>query len=141
MKKEKIYDLDGEKMNWEELSNYAEENSLDIDETIQDANKLTEAEVINPENEQDLINAIIDADDADYEEARKELTITSQYHDWHNTIADRINDAIDNDEIDNIDDETIAEYNRQVEYYNQYGDFVELNNENLEKRFCENHFN
>lgn len=48
-------------------------------------------DIINPENNQKILyNAIIEAVFASYEEAKKELTVTSRYHDWSNTTVDNL---------------------------------------------------
>ncbi len=82
-------------------------------------------DVINPENTQKLIEEMIDEEDANYEEARKQLTITDQYYDWSNTIADRIIEAIE--EGEEIEKEMIDEYNEEVKNFNKYGEAEFLN--------------
>jgi len=77
-------------------------------------------DVINPENTQKLIEEMIDEEDADYEEARKQLTITDKYYDWNNTIADRILNAIE--EGEEIDEDMINEYNEAVADFNKYAE-------------------
>jgi len=76
--------------------------------------------IINPENSQTLIEDTIDEEDIDYEEARKQLTITNNYYEWSNTIADRILKAIE--EGEDIDNKMIQEYNEAVEDLNKYGE-------------------
>ena len=80
-------------------------------------------DVINPENTQKLIEEMIDEEDANYEEARKQLTITDQYYDWSNTIADRILNAIE--EGEEIDEDMIKEYNEAVADFNKYAEIGE----------------
>ena len=89
--------------------------------------------IINPENSQTLIEDTIDEEDIDYEEARKQLTITNNYYEWSNTIADRIlkeieeakeNAEEEGEEIEkiNVDKKMIDEYNEAVEDLNKYGE-------------------
>lgn len=108
-----------------ELVQYADEYGLYVDWWLmadaEDGADLTVAFIINGENEQRLRSAIIPAEDEHYEEARKELTLTSRYHDWHNTIADRIlAQAEDEDTEDYLDG--IEEYNASVSAVNKYDD-------------------
>jgi len=86
-------------------------------------NKKIEYEIINPENSQKLIIDIIPEEDADYEEARKQLTMTDKYYDWNNTIADRILNAIE--EGEEIDEDMIKEYNEAVADFNKYAEIGE----------------
>jgi len=85
-----------------------------------------EMEIINPENDQKKINALVLADEVNYEKARMELTLTTQYHDWRNTIADKIMEQIDNADgrysTVNLDADNVRKYNKQVEASNQYAD-------------------
>lgn len=98
--------------------------------------------IVNPEFEQALLEATIDQSDLAYEEAKKELTLTSQYHDWSNTIADQVYESIrecydyDDDLLDEcegmtINDvvgvDTVDQYNQYIAEYNQYGDLPQLN--------------
>ena len=105
-----------------------------------------EASVINPEYNQQVIEGLVAEKDVDYEEANIQLTLTSQYHNWSNTIADNIYDVCKEyqekmDEFRNgdleceptfylfdifIDD--VKEYNKQVSNFNKYGDRESLCN-------------
>jgi len=106
--------------NQKEFIKYAEDNELYYEEEIFEKEKeYEEIEIINPENSQKLINALVDSEDVNYEEARKQLTMTDQYYDWNNTIADRILNAIEEEEID---EDMIKEYNEAVADFNKYGD-------------------
>lgn len=49
--------------------------------------------IINPDNDQKLIEAIIPEAEAPEYEAEKELTITTSYHDWSDTAADKLIEA------------------------------------------------
>lgn len=107
--------------NQKEFIKYAEDNELYCEADIFDEDtEYEEYEIINPENSQTLINALIEDEDVNYEEARKQLTITDKYYDWSNTIADRILKAIE--EGEDIDNKMIQEYNESVEDFNKYGD-------------------
>jgi hypothetical protein len=120
----------------EELMNqYREENGLAWNELEFDADQeYSEFSIINPENSQKTINALIPAEDCDYEQAKRELTITSRYHDWSNTIADHIyneaEDYINSDGVDEdgdpiefkLSDSDIKEYNKQIGNLNKYAD-------------------
>ena len=128
--------------NYEELEKYAQKNSLNIieiynNEEIPDI-EFVEYRVINPENKQRLVYALIDENDVEYYEAQKQLTLTSKYHDWNDTIADRVADMvyhiyrqyqeydeIDRDEIDDLN-AYIEEYNNQVNNINKYRDYEKL---------------
>jgi len=111
----------------EELESYQNDNgaTLSISEyEFNSADEWEEIEIINPENSQKEINALVPAEDVAYEIARKELTLTSRYHSWHNTVADKINNAIYTDgEINNdtIETDLIDVYNSAVKNENQYG--------------------
>lgn len=107
--------------NQKEFIKYAEDNELYYEEEIFDKDiDYEEYEIINPEGSQKLIHALIDKKDIDYEEARKQLTVTDKYYDWKNTIADRILNAIE--EGEEIDEDMIKEYNEAVADFNKYGD-------------------
>ncbi len=107
--------------NQKEFIKYTEDNELYYEGEIFDEEKeYEEIEIINPENSQKLINALVDSEDVNYEEARKQLTVTDKYYDWNNTIADRILNAIE--EGEEIEDEMIKEYNAAVADFNKYGD-------------------
>lgn len=115
----------------EEFKKYAEDNELYYYPDIFDENEeYVEYDIINPENEQTLINALIEKDDVEYEEARKQLKITDKYHEWHDTIADKILEKINNeeeieeDEIEEeeIKEEEIEEYNKAVEDFSRYSE-------------------
>jgi len=120
--------------NNEEFENYREEHGLSINEDFDVDIEWEEARIINPENDQKVVYALIPADEVAYERAKMELTITTRYHDWHNTIADAIHDQVNGYINDDSEDEDgnpivldlftqdIVEYNRQVKAYNQYGD-------------------
>ena len=107
--------------NQKEFIKYAEDNELYFEGEIFDKNiDYEKYEIINPENPQTLINALIDEKDIDYEEARKQLTMTDKYYDWNNTIADRILNAIE--EGEEIDEDMIKEYNEAVADFNKYAE-------------------
>ena len=118
------YTLDGNKMTKDELEQYADDNGRYIDWDMiaeDDDAELTEAQVINDENTQKLRYAIILAEDEQYEEARKELSLTDQYCDWNDTIADRIlAQAEDEENEDYLDG--MEEYNAHVAAINKYHD-------------------
>ena len=117
--------------NKEEIEKYCEENGVNLPDTFEKVMNYIEAEIINPENEQRLIYALIPEEDEKYEEARKELTLTSCYHDWNNTIADKLAEIQDRAEREEFGDEEdlieewndlLSEYNEQIENINLYED-------------------
>ena len=122
--------------NSEVMTEYASEYGLHYElygDPINHKHRLIETGIINPENDQKTISALIDVDDEAYHHAEMELTITSQYHDWSDTVASRLSQEVDNiarqlddEDEDNInyyiDRELIEEYNKLVGDYNQYGD-------------------
>jgi hypothetical protein len=123
--------------NLQELENYIESNELDIDSAIDlqamiDTNStLVECEIINYENTQNTITCYIDSDDEAYEKAKIELTITSQYHRFHNTLADKFIADIEKQWesgedwfpfVPELDKDMLEEINEQINNYNQYGD-------------------
>ena len=132
--------------NQKEFIKYAEDNELYYEPDIFDEDiDYEEAQIINPENPQTLINALIDEKDIDYEEARKQLTITNQYYEWSDTIADRIlkeieevkeNAEEEGEEIEkiNLDKKMIQEYNEKVKDLNKYGEaeYIDKNQTNEE---------
>lgn len=70
----------------------------------------TSGKMINPENEQKANESALCDDCASDNEAEMALTVTGQYHDWHNTITDRLYDACREAEEQSEIDEAIAEY-------------------------------
>jgi len=117
----------------EEIQKYADEEGLYYDKEFYDPSvDYAETIIINPENKQHLIYALIEKEEAAYESARQQLTITSSYHDWHNTIADKMADIAnryhygeDEEEDDRgcpyerDEDELIAEWNENIDEYNE----------------------
>ena len=101
---------------------------------IETNSTLVEAEIINSENSQRTITCYIDSDDVDYETSKIELTVTTSYHNWHNTVADKIAYEIDKQScnedgfnfdgstIINLDEDLLLEYNEFVDKFNQHGD-------------------
>lgn len=115
-----------------------------IETDVVDGGRYVEATIVSPHNGQKLLECIIDESDLAYEAAKKELTLTSQYHDWSNTVADQVYESIkecydaDGDLLDDCDgmtindvvgSETVDQYNQYVVAYNQYSDLSHLNGE------------
>lgn len=83
-----------------------------------------------------MLYTYTDAKDIEFHEARKELTITSGYHDWHNTIADTIASG-------NYSKEDVEEYNENIRKYNVlYSNAsqidINMGEEEIQKIICEN---
>lgn len=93
---------------------------------LDDGDELVVQRIVSSENRQRANYTIIVASDADYHEAEMELTVTSQYHDWSNTIADQVFSALDDHDGKNVGDvvdaDLLAKYNELIRSYNQYGD-------------------
>lgn len=122
----KIYDLDGVKMSKEEVEQWAEDNGAGIETDLSEAEELTAMDIVNPENSQHSIYAVVATEDAGYEEARRELSLTNQYYNWSGTIADRISSQLweEGELVEKVElsEKDIEEYNDQVGGFNQYGD-------------------
>lgn len=105
--------------NYQELINYCYENNLDTPEEFDfnEEAEWIEEEVINPENSQYLIRKLIPADEKQYEEAKIQLALTTRYHSWSDTIADKLMREIEDNEINPA---TIRKYNQYVEDVNLY---------------------
>lgn len=106
-----------------------DENTTDAyGNAINDGDTLVLAEITNPENDQRTIHtALVSEDDAAYETSKRQLTLTSQYHDWHNTTADAIKNEVlkarqAEDEEYTISQHHIEEYNEHVAVVNMYDD-------------------
>lgn len=115
----------------EEMDAYRDEHGLTLTEEFDADIEWESAPIINPGNSQKIVHALVPADEVEYEAAKIALTITTPYHDWHNTIADKIynqaNDYIDDPEEYELEEEDVAEYNKQVDAYNMYGDAEKIN--------------
>lgn len=77
-------------------------------------------------NKQKFGRSIIFVEDIKYEQARMAMTLTTRYHDWHNTLADKLS------EIEDIEDlrlypDLVEDYNQAVAEFNKYGDAEYLN--------------
>lgn len=136
-------------MTEEQLTAYADEHSKSIDwkgiDCGDSTQELVEAEIINPENDQKTIYAIIRAEDESYEDAQLQLTCTSRHHDWHNTVADRMAEAIQiyQEETEKLEEGEelpsfaeistglITEYNKLIATYNEYNDKSEVTLEGI----------
>ena len=113
---------------------YIEENNINtenifLQEIFNKNGELVVAKIINPENSQRLLSAYIDADDVAYENARKELTVTGDYHSWSDTVADEVRAATEDLEegsLVTLEPELLARYNSLVQDYNKYGDLAPL---------------
>jgi hypothetical protein len=113
---------------------YIDENNIDtevteLEEIFNKGGELVEAELISPENRKILINAYIDKEDINYHKAYKELTLTSDYHSWINTVADQVRAATEDLEeggLVTLEPELLARYNSLVRDYNKYGDLAPL---------------
>lgn len=144
-----MYKLNGQEMTKEQVKAYAAEHGKHIDWQdigLENDLELTESQIINPENDQKTVYAIIRAEDEAYEDAKMQLTITSQYHDWHNTAADKLAENIqtyqeetekleEGEELPyfaEIKEDLIEEYNKYVAIINQYGDMATIKREDIE---------
>jgi len=144
-----MYKLNGQEMTKEQVETYAEEYGKHIDWQdigLENDLELTESQIINPENDQKTVYAIIRAEDKAYEDAKMQLTITSQYHDWHNTVADKLAENIqtyqneterleEGEELPyfaEIKEDLIEEYNKLIAIINQYGDMATIKREDIE---------
>ena len=107
--------------NEKELVEYCEENGLVIECEFIKNEEYEETEIINSENKQKLVYALIFAEDHYYEKGKKNLTVTSQYHDWNGTIADKMLKAIQDKDIEEWNN-NVKEYNSEIEDYNIFGD-------------------
>lgn len=98
---------------------------------------ISRCDVISPYNEQRIINKWIDDEDIEYETACIQLTLTTEYHNWHDTAVDRISNLFLNknnskaklkDEVKDIDNlhELIKEVNRLITHLNQYQDIQKI---------------
>lgn len=113
--------------NNEEIEKYCEENGISFPDIFEKDVDYIEAEIINPENEQKLIYALIPEEDDKYEQAKKELTITSHYHDWHYTTADKLTEIQYKAEEDAEDEaELIEEWNDLIPEYNKWIGYLKL---------------
>ena len=128
---------------YRELCAFGEDNDCDIEVDItklftgdeDDDCVIVRADVINPENKERQISAYIVGEDLDYESAKIELTLTSSYYDWSNTVADKVNPIRDSDENGEPiyitpTAEEIKEYNKAVDSYNRsYGQADKIDGE------------
>ncbi len=123
---------------YENLLNMAVAEGLEVEtdypvecEVLSDDDVIILQTIVSPYNTQKTIAAYIAEQDMDYEHARMELTVTTQYHDWGNTLADSIHndvkDAINEGFDVELDNEQIELYNNLVSQYNKYGDREYLN--------------
>lgn len=103
---------------------------------IEEGGEYTTCDIVSPHNYQHKILAIVDAEDVDYHEAKLELTLTTQYHNWSHTAADRVKKIIEDnlgkriEDLDKYDKEDIEKYNNFVISYNRFGE-LELLTEDL----------
>jgi len=132
-----IYILNGENYTQEELEKYANDNGLALHNEW--SGELEWCLMVNPENHQHRIEAIVDNGDAEYEKAKCELVLTTQYHNWSDSCADKIMKILENErEDDGWKEEAefsdcykndIDNYNKSVEAFNEYGDALTISNE------------
>jgi len=111
----------------EEFNEYKEENGLSFYELeFEPEIEYTTAQIINPENSQKLIYALIPEEEKSVFDAEKETTLTTKYHDWHNTVTDKIMDELLSEgQIDKdatVSPDYVEEYNRQIEAINKHKD-------------------
>ena len=89
-------------------------------------------EIINCENYQHLHLALINSQDLDYYRAERELTITDNYYQYRNTIADQVKKLIEEQEdqefiyLDKFDLNLVNEYNEHVGNYNKFGELDKI---------------
>jgi len=120
--------VDGKAYTIEELEIYCQENGITIETTeLLDGDELAKTSIINPENSQRLISAIVDEIDEDYTEACKEIKITDSYHNWTSYASRLYQQLNDVDEEDNktseiLSKEEINKYNAYVNDFNQYAE-------------------
>ena len=98
--------------------------------------ELVECKIINPENDQRAITSYIDKDDVNYETAKLQLTVTSAYHNFHNTTADAVACEVDKQATNDgdyngsaiviIEQALLEKYNTYISQFNQYGDRLPL---------------
>lgn len=112
---------------------------FDDEDYYDESQEFITQEIISPDFYQNITVALVNSRDVDYNIANKELTITDQYYQYRNTIADDVRRMIDreiekleDDEdwngeeiefiyLDEYDLELVNEYNQHVDNYNQYG--------------------
>ena len=95
--------------------------------------------IVNPEYKQHLVEEDVPNEDVNYEEAKKELILTTRYYQWRNTIADALlslcRDGIYGDAyheeleqpLDEWHHDLIHTYNKYVDDYDLYGYMDSLN--------------
>lgn len=89
-------------------------------------------EIINCENYQHLHLALINSQDSNYHTAERELTITDNYYQYRNTIADQVQKLIEEQEnqefiyLDRFDLNIVNEYNQHVSNYNKFAELDKI---------------
>ena len=89
-------------------------------------------EIINYQNYQHLHVALINSQDSNYYRAERELTITDNYYQYRNTIADQVKKLIEEQEnqefiyLDKFDLKLVNEYNQHVSNYNKFGELDKI---------------
>lgn len=89
-------------------------------------------EIINCENYQHLHLALINSQDSNYYTAERELTITDNYYQYRNTIADQVQKLIEKEEnqefiyLDRFDLNLVNEYNQHISNYNKFGELDKI---------------
>jgi hypothetical protein len=78
--------------------------------------------VINPENKQKTMYMLTDKDSSSYSEAAMELTLTTPYHAWSDTIADQLLSDLEKGYMPMPSEAEREEYNDAVATFNIYGD-------------------
>lgn len=89
-------------------------------------------EIINCENCQHLHVALINSQDSNYYRAERELTITDNYYQYRNTIADQVKKLIEEQEdqefiyLDRFDLSLVNEYNQHVSNYDKFAELDKI---------------
>lgn len=127
-----LVDLDDVKKSLEKQKIYC---SIECD-VVPDGD-YTVQEILNPQNEDRIINALIDKENASYETAKMELTTSVEY-----TLAYKVQQIVNRmyeedtlnknvESLDKFDKQDIEKYNRQVREYNKYRNVDMINDDDI----------
>jgi hypothetical protein len=146
---DEVIDIDGltigEYINLIEYAgNYIELSYPVLDDAlteIDNHHRIVVATMIHPENPQHLITGYMDENDVNYCDAMINLQVTTQYHEFSDTAADRLlvelepyrgECAGDYDNLsiiaELIDSDIRGAYHKAVNHANEYGDYKTINN-------------
>lgn len=104
----------------EELEERGVDVAFSFEEGDYEISTLGDYLVINPENTQKTMYMLTDKDSSSYSEAAMELTLTTPYHMWSNTIADKLLSDLEKGYMPSEAER--EEYNDAVATFNRYGD-------------------